>query len=55
VGFKGSIGGAPEWKELVDAVEAIYTDRSEKLLTRISKKTGYEWGFAKAPQSDAEH
>jgi hypothetical protein len=49
------IGGAPEWKELVDTVEAIYSDRSEKLLARISKKTGYEWGFAKAPQGDAEH
>ena len=49
------IGGAPEWNELVDAIEAIFVDRSKKLLSRISKKTGYEWGFAKAPQSDAEH
>jgi len=43
------IGGAPEWRELVDTVETIFSDRSDKLLARISKKTGHEWAFAKAP------
>lgn len=43
------IGGAPEWKELVEVIETIFAERSEKLVGRLARKTGHEWGFAKGP------
>lgn len=49
INFRVQIGGAPEWKELLDAVEGILIERSEKLIVRMTEKTGYKWGYAKMP------
>lgn len=46
------IGGAPEWKELVEAVEGIVHSRLDKLVGHLSKKTGYKWVYAKGPAPD---
>lgn len=43
-------GGSPEWKDLIDAIEGIYIDKSEKLIKRLSDKTGREWTVAQEPE-----
>ncbi|MHC2676971.1 hypothetical protein ACVI1J_009134 [Bradyrhizobium diazoefficiens] len=43
------IGGAKEWPDLVSSVEAIYSDRVDKLLERLKHKTGYEWALQSGP------
>ncbi|MDN4982148.1 hypothetical protein QY049_02775 [Bradyrhizobium sp. WYCCWR 13022] len=44
-----SIGGAKEWPDLVNSVEAIYSGRIDKLLERLKHKTGYEWALQSGP------
>jgi hypothetical protein len=43
------IGGAKEWPDLVNSVEAIYLDRIDKLLTRLKLKTGHDWALQSGP------
>jgi hypothetical protein len=43
------IGGAKEWPVLVNAVEAIYSDRIDKLLARLKLKTGHDWALQNGP------
>lgn len=45
------VGGAPEWKELVEAIESIFAERSEKLVSRLTAKTGHRWAFAQRPSA----
>lgn len=37
------VGGANEWEELVTFLDRLMHDRLQKLLARLSEKTGYEW------------
>lgn len=46
------IGGAKEWPDLVNSVEAIYSDRIDKLLARIKLKTGHDWALQSGPAPD---
>jgi hypothetical protein len=43
------IGGAKEWPDLVNSVEAIYLERIEKLLARLKLKTGHDWVLPSGP------
>lgn len=43
------IGGAKEWPDLVNSVEAIYLDRIDKLLARLKLKTGHDWSLQNGP------
>lgn len=43
------IGGAKEWPDLVNSVEAIYSERIDKLLGRLKLKTGYDWALQSGP------
>lgn len=43
-------GGAPEWKELVEAIEAILAERSEKLMRKMTAASGVEWRMAPKPE-----
>lgn len=46
------IGGRNEWEELVKCIDATIHERLNKLLQRLSEKTGYEWIFPTAPAPD---
>jgi hypothetical protein len=46
------VGGATEWKELVESVEAIYYDQKEKLMARLTHKTAYQWKLIEGPPPD---
>jgi hypothetical protein len=43
------VGGAPEWQELVDFIDAMYVDRSDRLVARLKERTGHEWSIPKGP------
>lgn len=42
-------GGSPDWKDLIDAIEAILAARSEKLIRRMTAVSGAEWRMATGP------
>lgn len=44
------VGGAREWQELVDFVDAMYAERSDKLLGRLKERTGHEWSIPRGPE-----
>jgi len=48
------VGGEPRWKELITALESIFVDRMEKLLARITQKTGREWSIESGPPPDED-
>lgn len=41
------IGGAKEWQELVDIVDGLIADKIDKVITKLSEKTGFEWSLLK--------
>jgi len=43
------IGGAKEWPDLVKSVEALYSERIDKLLARLKQKTGHDWALQSGP------
>lgn len=43
-------GGSPLWKDLVEAIEGIYIEKAEKLVTAMTVKTGRTWTFAQQPE-----
>lgn len=47
------IGGSNDWTKLVDAADAIFTERAEKVLGRLQARTGREWSIARGPSPDA--
>lgn len=47
------IGGANEWHELVDFLDGLYADRMDKLMKKLTAKTGHEWSWPKGPDPDA--
>ncbi|WP_267347093.1 hypothetical protein [Sphingomonas sp. GM_Shp_2] len=48
------IGGSNEWTKLVDALEAMFAERSGKIIDRLQARTGREWTIAQGPSPDAE-
>lgn len=46
------IGGRDEWKELITFIDAHMHERLMKILSRLKKKTGYEWTFPVGPAPD---
>lgn len=48
------IGGSKEWTKLVDALEAMFAERSGKIIDRLQARTGREWTIAQGPSSGAE-
>ena len=46
------IGGAPEWHELVQFLDSLTVERTEKLLARLKAKTGHDWIWPKGPAPD---
>ncbi len=45
------VGGALEWDPLVEFLDNLMVERLQKLLNRLSKKTGRKWGFTTGPAS----
>jgi|CoawatStandDraft_6_1074263.scaffolds.fasta_scaffold14537_2 hypothetical protein len=43
--FRVQIGGNPLWAELVAFVDDMFADRMDRLLKRISAKTGRQWSL----------
>lgn len=43
------IGGAPEWAQMVDFLDALYADRMNKVIARLIEKTGKEWAIPAGP------
>lgn len=43
------VGGANEWHELVDFLDALIVERVGKLLERLKMKTGREWVWPSGP------
>ncbi|MDD1452664.1 hypothetical protein NHF48_019805 [Sphingomonas sp. H160509] len=43
-------GGSPDWKDLIDAIEAILAARSEKLISKMTVASGVEWRMATQPE-----
>lgn len=43
------IGGATEWQELVDFIDAMMADRMDRVIARLEEKTGFEWSLPKGP------
>lgn len=43
------IGGAPEWQELVDFIDSLMAERMDKVIAKISAKSGFEWTLPKGP------
>jgi len=43
------VGGASEWKQLVDFLEALMLDRLHIQLAKLKEKTGREWTFPSGP------
>jgi hypothetical protein len=46
------IGGALEWRRLVDFLDAMTYDRIHKLISRLQEKTGMNWVFPSAPEDE---
>ncbi|SFP66431.1 hypothetical protein [Sphingomonas rubra] len=46
------IGGDPNWKKLVNAIQEIYYDRNAAMIGHLTRKTGEQWKFAEQPQQD---
>jgi hypothetical protein len=47
-------GGSPEWKDLIDAIEALLAARSEKLIGKMTAASGAEWRMATQPEEPRE-
>ncbi|MEV4606754.1 hypothetical protein MRBLMR1_001711 [Neorhizobium sp. LMR1-1-1.1] len=43
------VGGALEWDPLVAFLDNLMVERLQKLLDRLSEKTGRKWGFSTGP------
>lgn len=43
------IGGAPEWAEMVDFLDGLYADRMNRVVARLTEKTGKEWALPAGP------
>ncbi|WP_156373663.1 hypothetical protein [Rhizobium sp. Leaf386] len=43
------VGGANEWKDLVEFIEKLMSDRLDKQLERLREKTGRVWRFPNGP------
>lgn len=55
-----NVGGALEWKALVEFLDKLMFDRLHTLLRKLGEKTGREWTFPSGPppkwvQSDADN
>jgi hypothetical protein len=48
------VGGANEWHELVDFIDNLYAEKMEKLMAKLSTKTGHKWAWPKGPNFDAD-
>lgn len=47
------VGGAPQWAEIVDFLDGLYADRMNRVVTRLTEKTGKEWILPMGPDSKA--
>lgn len=43
------IGGAPEWQELVEFLDGLVADRMDKVIAKLTEKTGSEWSLPIGP------
>jgi len=43
------VGSATEWQELVAFLDAMTVERMQKLLARLSEKTGRDWVLPTGP------
>lgn len=43
------IGGANEWHDLVKFLDVMFVERLEKLLAKLTEKTGHEWTVPHGP------
>ncbi|MFL0357607.1 hypothetical protein ACI5KX_14170 [Erythrobacter sp. GH1-10] len=43
------IGGAPEWQELVDFLDGLVADRMDRVIAKLTEKTGSDWSLPKGP------
>lgn len=43
------IGGAPEWQELVNFIDGLMAGRLDKVMSKLTEKTGVEWIYPKGP------
>lgn len=43
------IGGAPEWVEMVEFLDGLYADRLNKVVARLTEKTGKKWALPTGP------
>jgi hypothetical protein len=43
------IGGAPEWAEMVDFLDGLYADRMNRVVARLTEKTGKKWALPTGP------
>lgn len=41
------IGGAPEWQDIVDFVDGLIADRMDRVIGKLTQKTGFEWRLPK--------
>jgi hypothetical protein len=46
------LGGAREWRELVDFIDGLIADRMDRVLGKLGEKTGHEWSMPKAPLAE---
>lgn len=46
------LGGKDEWKELITFIDTHIHERLMKILSRLKKKTGYEWTVPSGPAPD---
>jgi len=40
--------GSPEWKNLIEAIETIYVNKADRLVTKLCAMTGRKWSFAQS-------
>lgn len=52
--FRIQIGGAPEWQELVDFIDGLMADRMDKVVAKLTEKTGFEWSLPKGPPPETK-
>lgn len=50
--FRVQIGGNPVWAELVSFIDSMFADRMDRLLKRLSVKTGRQWSLPAGPPLD---
>jgi hypothetical protein len=43
------VGGAPEWKLLVEFIDELIAERIDKVIAKLVAKTGRDWTLAKGP------